>query len=107
MLNSTNPTPYTINTDLHINPVSISTIGYMDDTNLISSSTEGVVLMLSSAQEFYNFNNTKINFKKAIIVCNRDLSNNSLPISSQPAPFSFDLGAHSFTLSPVLPKNSF
>src|SRR5947209_18235105 len=34
MLNSTNPTSYTINTDPHINLVNISTIRYIDDTNL-------------------------------------------------------------------------
>src|SRR5436305_2588979 len=107
MLNLINPTPYTLNTDPHIDPVNISTIGYMDDTNLISSSTEGITSMLSSAQEFYNFNNTKINFKKAIIVCNRELSDNDLPISSQPAPFTFDLGVHSFALTPLPPKDSF
>src|SRR5437016_6965136 len=79
----------------------------MDDTNLISSSTEGITSMLSSAQEFYNFNNTKINFKKAIIVYNRELSDNDLPISSQPTPFLFDLGVHSFALTPLSPKDSF
>src|SRR5436309_15957375 len=79
----------------------------MDDTNLIFSSTDGVVSMLSTAHEFYNFNNTKINFKKAIIVCNRELFDNNLPISSQPAPFTFDLGIHSFALSPLPPKDSF
>src|SRR5581483_8277527 len=99
MLNSCNPAPYTLNTDPNIDPVDLSTIGYMDDTNLISSSTEGIVTMFSTAQEFYNFNNTKINFQKAIMVCNRDLSDNNLPISSQPASFTFNLGDHSFALS--------
>ncbi|MGF7231783.1 hypothetical protein, partial [Arachidicoccus sp.] len=58
-------------------------------------------------QEFYNFNNTKINFNKAVIVCNRELSDNSIPISAQPAPFTFNLGDHSFTLPPLPPKESF
>src|SRR5207237_370366 len=107
MLNSNNPSPYIINTDPCIDPVNISTIGYMDDTNLISSSTSVIVSMLSTEQEFYNFNNTKINFKKAIIVCNRELFNNNLPISSQPTPYTFDLGAHSFALTPLPPKDSF
>jgi len=106
-LNACNPSPYIINSNPSIDPVSLSTIGYMDDTNLVSSSTEGLLHMLSTAQEFYSFNNTKINFKKAVIVCNRDFSDNNLPISSQPSPYLFDLGPSSFSLAPLSPNESF
>src|SRR5204863_5017640 len=79
VLNAENPTPYCIDTDSSILPVPTSSLGYMDDTNLVSSSSQGLSQMLTIAQEFYSFNNTKINFNKAVLICNRDPADNSLP----------------------------
>jgi hypothetical protein len=106
-LNNENPTPYQIASDPAVPAVSTSTLSYMDDTNLISTSTHGLSTMLKIAQEFYDFNNTKINFKKAILVCNRDPVVNSLPLPSAPAPFRFDLGASSFDITPLPKTESF
>jgi hypothetical protein len=55
----------------------------MDDTNLIFSSIDGLTHMLRTAQEFYDLNNTKINFNKAILICNRDPSNPTSSITIQ------------------------
>jgi hypothetical protein len=80
VLNRENIDPYRIDADNSIPVSSISTLGYMDDTNLLSSSTQGLMHMLSIAQEFYSLNNTKINFDKALLICNQDPSNNKLPL---------------------------
>src|SRR3954470_14525124 len=79
----------------------------MDDTNLLSSSTQGLIHMLSIAQEFYHLNNTKINFDKAILICNRDPTDNRLPLPDLPQPYSFDMGDDSFDITPLLNNQSF
>ena len=107
VLNAQNPTPYCINNDSSLPEVATSTIGYMDDTNLISSSVDGITHMLGLAQEFYSFNNTKINFDKAIFICNRDPTNPLLPPSHTPAPYTFNLASTSFDLIPLVPSESF
>ena len=79
----------------------------MDDTNLVSSSSQGLSQMLTIAQEFYFFNNTKINFNKAVLICNHDPADNALPLSSSPAPFHFNLGSSSFDITPIKTTDSF
>jgi hypothetical protein len=79
----------------------------MDDTNLVSSSSDGILRMLEIAQEFYDLNNTKINFNKAIFICNRDPQNNLIPLSCTPAPHNFRSQSFNFTLTPLKPKESF
>src|SRR4051794_14057288 len=86
VLNSENIAPYCIDANNSIPVSSISTLGYMDDTNLLSSSTQGLTHMLSIAQEFYSLNNTKINFDKTILICNQNLNNNRLPLPDIPTP---------------------
>src|SRR5436305_9718989 len=41
---------------------SISNLTFMDDSNLIASHIDGLKHMITIAQEFYDLNNTKINF---------------------------------------------
>ena len=107
MLNKCNPTPYTINSDPNTPPVNTSTLCYMDDTNLISGSIDGLLHMLNVAQGFYDMNNTKINFNKAIFICNRDpdLPANDLP--SVPKEFTYEVTPTPFKLTPILSKESF
>ena len=117
-LNNVNTTPYNMsssdfssplssseipNTDITINT---STLAFMDDITLISSSMEGLVNMLNLANEFYAMNNKKINFSKAELITNRDPSNGSkiLPV---PLPFTFNLDTSSFTITPIAPHSFF
>src|SRR3954454_24663950 len=79
----------------------------MDDTNLLSGSTQGLTQMLSIAQEFYQLNNTKINFDKAMQICNRDPTDNRLPFLDTPQLYSFDMGANSFDITPLLNNQLF
>ena len=77
-LNNNNSSPYTISfssTRPHIN---ISTLAFIDDTTLISSTIDS---MLNLANEFYKMNNTKINFTKAELIINRVPSDPELPAS--------------------------
>src|SRR4051812_547825 len=60
--------PYIINSDSSVFCVCTSTLAFMNDTTLISSSIEGLDHLLNIAQEFYNMNNTKINFNKAELI---------------------------------------
>jgi hypothetical protein len=107
VLNETNIAPYQISSDPSIPSSLISTIGYMDDTNLISSSIDGLTHMLRTAQEFYDLNNTKINFNKAILICNRDPSNPTSPLPSTPLPYRFNLLSTAFELTPLKQNESF
>src|SRR6185436_14949138 len=107
LLNGSNSTPYIINNNSNVPPVQLSTLCYMDDTNLISSSIEGLRDMLLTAQEFYNLNNTKVNFSKAVLVCNRDPNDPLRSLKHDPDPFHFDLGPHSFTIKPLPYNDSF
>jgi hypothetical protein len=107
VLNETNIAPYQISSDPSIPGSSISTIGYMDDTNLISSSINGLTYMLRTAQEFYDLNNTKINFNKAILICNRDPFNPTSPLPPSLSPYRFDLLSTAFELTPLKLNESF
>src|SRR4051812_30804379 len=107
VLNRENIDPYRIDADNSIPVSSISTLGYMDDTNLLSSSTQGLTHMLSIAQEFYSLNNTKINFDKAMLICNRDPNNNRLPLPDTPTPYSFVIDTNSFDITPLTKNQSF
>ena len=91
------------NTNITINT---STLAFMDDTTLISSSLNGLVNMLNLANEFYIMNNTKINFSKAELIANRDPITGS-KISPAPLPFTFNLATSSFTITPIAPHSSF
>ena len=71
VLNKEASSPYLIDLDPALQCAVTSTLAFMDDTTLISSSIEGLMQMLSIAQEFYEMNNTKINFNKANLICNR------------------------------------
>src|SRR3954451_11585852 len=94
-------TPYIIDSDPSTPRVSTSTLAFMDDTTLISSSTEGLLHLLDIAQEFYNMNNTKINFNKAELICNRDPTNHTSPIPDHPVPYNFKTSAIDFTCPPL------
>jgi hypothetical protein len=102
-----NPSPYRLHHDPNTPSVDISTLGYMDDTNLISSSTAGLQQMLARAQEFYQLNNTKINFNKAILICNRNPVSNNNCLPDIPSPCTFDLGPASFDITPLKKGESF
>src|SRR5581483_4008412 len=80
MLNKINPSPYRIDSDPCLPLVDISSLCFMDNTNLFATSSDALTIMLNFAQEYYNFNNTKINFFKAILICNRNSLNNEHPL---------------------------
>ena len=110
-LNQSNPDPYTI--DNHANassttPVKLSTLAFMDDTTLLSHSLESLTAMLKLANEFYQMNNTKINFNKAELITNRNPSDPSSPLTAHHTDsFSFSLTNNSFTIKPLSPSESF
>src|SRR5437870_4155054 len=107
MLNKINPSPYRIDSDPSLPPVETSSLCYMDDTNLFATSSDTLTIMLNFAQEFYNFNNTKINFNKAVFICNRDPSNNDEPLSLAPSPYTFNIVDNSFIITPIPHNDSF
>src|SRR5436853_727538 len=107
MLHKINPSPYQINSDLSKPSVDISSLCFMDDTNLFATSSDALTIMLNFAQEFYNFNNTKINFSKAILICNRDPHNNEHPLPTSPIPFTFNIVGNSFNITPLPQNDSF
>ena len=106
-LNKTAASPYTISKDPATPDVSTSTLAFMDDTTLISSTIEGLTQMLSTAQEFYSFNNTKINFNKAVLICNRDSHNCSSPLPLVPTSHRFLAHNIDFHSTPLAPDVSF
>ena len=79
----------------------------MDDTNLFATSSDALTIMLNFAQEFYNFNNTKINFNKAVFICNWDPHNNENPLPLVPSSYYFDIGDNSFNITPLPYNDSF
>src|SRR4051794_6266570 len=107
MLNKKAATPYIIDSDPSVPRVSTATLAFIDDTTLISSSIEGLNQLLDIAQEFYDMNNTKINFNKAELICNRDPSNSSTKLPDLPALFNFKLSMVNFTCTPLSPNTSF
>src|SRR5438045_9245343 len=106
-LQKTARSPYLINNDPDVLSVSTSTLAFMDDTTLISSSIEGLTSMLSTAQEFYNMNNTKINFDKASLICNRDPSDISRELTSSPIAYRFLSHNIDFNCTPITCNTSF
>lgn len=106
-LNNTNPAPYFISSSSARSNVNISTLAFMDDTTLISSSVDGLVSMLNTANEFYAMNNTKINFSKAKLITNRNPSTPSSPASPTPTSYHFQLVNNSFDITPLSPSTSF
>src|SRR5688572_12292468 len=104
VLNNEAQFPYITNSDPTLQSVATSTLAYMDDTTLISSSIEGLTQMLTIAQEFYVMNNTKINFNKAELICNRNPLDTNIIISGCPEPFNFTSPNINFTCMP-LPYN--
>src|SRR3954471_11285841 len=107
MLNKKVFTPYIINSDSSIPWVSTATLAFMNDTMLILSSIKGLNQLLNIAQEFYDMNNTKINFNKAELICNRDPSNPSTKLPDQLTPFNFKSSIVDFTCIPLPPNTSF
>src|SRR5437764_12655536 len=101
VLNKEASSPYIINSDPALQCVATSTLAFMDDTTLISSSIEGLTQMLTIAQEFYEMNNTKINFNKADLICNRSPFNINLGISEKPEPHNFTSSNINFTCKPL------
>src|SRR5947209_18647035 len=79
--NNCNTSPYIIKSDSNVNEVRISTLAYMDDTNLVATSHDGLNNMLQISQEFFGYNNTKINFNKAVLICNKDPHDHLLPLN--------------------------
>src|SRR3954452_13842077 len=106
-LNKNNLSPYTISSTSAQPQVDISTLAFMDDTTLISSSLHGLTNMLNIANEFYEMNNTKINFDKAELITNRDSCDSDNSISLCSPPFQFRLNTSSFSITPHLPNDSF
>ena len=106
-LQKTARSPYLINNDPDVPSVSTSTLAFMDDTTLISSSIEGLTSMLFTAQEFYNMNNTKINFDKASLICNRDPSDISRELTSSPIAYRFLSHNIDFNCTPITCNTSF
>src|SRR5437016_1304825 len=109
-LNNCNTSPYIIKSDLNIDEVQISTLAYMDNTNLVATSHEGLNNMLQVSQEFFGYNNTKINFNKAVLICNRDPHDPLLPLNnkSETAAVSFLANTpHEFSIKPIKPNETF
>src|SRR3954466_6376978 len=107
MFNKKASTPYIIDSDPLIPRIPTATLAFMDDTTLISSSIEGLNQLLDIAQEFYDMNNTKINFNKAELICNRDPSNPSSKLPDASAAFNFNSSKIDFTCTPLSPNTSF
>ena len=107
VLNKEASLPYIINSDPSVPHICTSTLAFMNDTTLISSSIEGLNHLLNVAQEFYNMNNTKINFNKTELICNRDPSNPSSQLPDNPTPYNFKSETLDFSCTPLLPKTSF
>src|SRR4051794_40017785 len=107
MLNKKASTPYIIDSDPLIPRVSTATLAFMDDTTLISLSIEGLNQLLDIAQGFYEINNTKINFNKAELICNRDPSNPSTKLPDSPVAFNFKSSTVNFTCTFLSPNTSF
>ena len=107
ILNKEASSPYIIDSDPALQCVATSTLAFMDDTTLISSSIEGLTQMLTIAQEFYAMNNTKINFNKADLICNRSPSNMNLLISDKPEPYNFTSANINFICTPLPHNTSF
>src|SRR6185369_802401 len=105
VLNEVNRLPYTISSSDY--SVAFSTLAFMDDTTLLSSDITGIEHMLDVAQEFYQMNNTKINFNKADLICNRNPNDPSKKLSTVPSPYSFNVAPTSFSLTPLAPSASF
>src|SRR5277367_3459118 len=107
VLNRENPAPYVIDSNPLVPAVPISTIGYMDDTNLVVSSIDGISSMLNIAQGFYDLDNTKINPAKAIFITNRDPSNPNEALPLIPLSHDFHIGNSVFALTPLPLSASF
>ena len=107
MLNKINPSPYRIDSDPSLPPVETSSLCYMDDTNLFATFSDALTIMLNFAQEFYNFNNTKINFNKAVFICNWDPQNNDNPLPLVPSSYTFDITDNNFDITSILNNDSF
>src|SRR5256714_14340062 len=107
VLNKEASLSYIINSDPSVSHVCISTLAFMNDTTLISSSIEGLNYLLNIAQKFYEFNNTKINFSKAELICNRDPSNLSSQLPDSSTPYNFKSETLDFSCTPLLPKTLF
>src|SRR3954467_4740750 len=107
MLNKKASTPYIIDSNPSIPQVSTATLAFIDDITLISSSIEGLNQLLDIAQEFYDMNNTKINFSKAKLICNRDLSNPLTKLPNLLAAFNFKSSTVNFTCTLLSLNTSF
>src|SRR3954451_11761891 len=79
----------------------------MDDTTLISSSIEGLINMLNLADEFYEMNNTKINFDKAELISNRDPQDPTKAASLLPSSYQCNLTSSSFSITPIPQRTPF
>src|SRR5256884_7834325 len=107
VLNKEASLPYIIDSDPSVPCVCTSTLAFIDNTTLISSSIEGLDHLLNITQEFYEFNNTKINFSKAELICNRDPSNPSSQLLNSPTPYNFKSETLDFSCTSLLLKTSF
>src|SRR5256885_9619742 len=107
VLNKEASSPYIIDSDPSVSYVCTSTLAFIDNTTLISSSIEGLDHLLNITQEFYEFNNTKINFNKAELICNRDPSNSSSQLPDNPTPYNFKSETLDFLCTSLPLKTSF
>src|SRR3954467_11546841 len=106
-LNNNNTSPYTISSSSSRPQVDTSTLAFMDDTTLISSSMEGLINMLNIADEFYEMNNTKINFDKAELISNRDPQDPNKAAPLLPSPYQFNFTSSSFSITPIPQRTPF
>src|SRR2546423_7799702 len=100
-LNNHNSSPYTISSNSTQPQVDMSTLAFIDDTTLIFSSLNGLTDMLNIANEFYEMNNTKINFDKAELITNRDPSDTDNPTPLCSTSYQFRLRTSSFSITPL------
>src|SRR5256714_6697870 len=106
-LNNHNSIPYTISSNSMQSQVDTLTLAFMDDTTLISSSLNELTDMLNIANEFYEMNNTKINFNKAELITNRDPNDSDNPTPLYSTPHQFRLRTSSFSITPISLNSSF
>ena len=77
------------------------TLAFMNDTTLISFSLNGLTNMLNLASEFYEMNNTKINFDKAELITNRNPSDSDKSAPLYLISHQFRLRTFFFSITPI------
>jgi hypothetical protein len=92
---------------MSLSPTRISALAFMDDTTLIVTSKEGLTSSLDIVQEFSVFNNTKINFEKALLICNRNPDDQTQPLPCPPTIVNIKGDFVNFNITPITADESF